>query len=237
MPFLFLFLLLIPLSLSAQPEESYVYANEFIYGFNKNSAGGRLGGVVLKKSKKIKERQFETCGLEIMNVKSDLEVRAQLSNGANVLFGKSNYLYAIRLQYGRDFVLFSKAAVQGAEVKACFAAGPSIGLVAPYYIKRQDENGELISEQYDASNPLHAIGNLSDHGDLLEGIGQSKIQLGLNLKAALNFEIGVSKRSLSGFETGFLADVYGKKIPLVPAGKNQFVFPTVFLTIFYGFRR
>ncbi|PGH41646.1 MAG: hypothetical protein CRN43_00590 [Candidatus Nephrothrix sp. EaCA] len=196
-----------------------------------------MGGFVFKKSKKIKERWFETYGLEIMNVKSNLEVRTQLSNGATILFGKSNYLYAIRLQYGRDIVLFSKAAVQGAEVKACFAAGPSIGVVAPYYIKRQDDNGYLISEQYDASNPQHAISSLADHGDLLEGIGQSKIQLGLNLKAALNFEIGVSKRSLSGFETGFLVDAYSKKIPLVPTGKNPSVFPTVFLTIFYGLRK
>lgn len=239
MPFLLLILFLFPLVsvTQAQPEESYTYTKEFLYGFNKNSASGRLGGFVFKKSKKIKDRQFETYGLELINVKSDLEVRTTLGTGATILFGKSNYLYAIRLQYGRDFILFSKAAVQGVEVKACFAAGPSIGIVAPYFIKWQDTNGYSVSEQYDASNSNHIYNNMTDHGDLLEGLGRSKIRPGINLKAALNFEMGISKRSLTGFEIGFLVDAYGKKIPLVPTGKNQSVFPTVFLTVFYGNRK
>jgi len=239
MPFLlFIFLLSSLASVAqAQPEESYTYTKEFLYGFNKNSAGGRLGGFVFKKSKRIKDNQLETYGLEIMNVKSDLEVRTGSNSGASFIFGKSNYLYAFRLQYGRDFILFSKAAVQGVEVKACFAAGPSIGIVAPYYIKWQDSNGYLVSEQYDASNPNHIFANIYNHGDFLDGFGKSKIQLGLNLKAALNFEMGVFRRSLTGFEVGFLVDAYGKRIPLVPSGKNPAVFPTVFLTVFYGNRK
>lgn len=240
MPFLLLMFFLLPLMSLAQtqPEESYTYTKEFLYGFNKNSAGGRLGGIVFKKSKLLREGQFETYGLEIMNVKSDLEVRTNSGAGSSFIFGKSNYLYAIRLQYGRDYILFSKAAMQGVEVKACFAAGPSIGIVAPYYIKRNDSGGnQFVSEQYDADNPNHAFNQIYSHGDFLEGIGQSKIQMGLNLKAALSFEMGVSKRSLTGFEVGFLADAYGKRIPLVPSGKNRAVFPTIFLTVFYGSRK
>ena len=49
---------------------------------------------------------------------------AKSLNEALKIFGKSNYLYAIRLQYGRDIILFKKAPQQGVEIKLVTAIGP-----------------------------------------------------------------------------------------------------------------
>jgi hypothetical protein len=225
---------------SAQTQDTYEYNSEFTWGINKNSAGGLIGGFTFKKARKRKDNILETFGLEIMNVKSPQEVRHSSGYTGNYfIFGKSNYLYTFRFQYGRDFILYTKAPQQGVEIKAVFAAGPSLGIVAPYYIERTVDNSFFTSvrEQYDPNNPNHSYNNILGTGNLFEGIGESKLQIGGNLKAALNFELGYLKNQVTGFEVGFLVDGYFNKINLMPTAENKSVFPTVFFTLFYGSRK
>ncbi len=224
----------------AQTQDSYDYTSEFTWGINKNSSGGLIGGFTFKKARKLNERMFETFGLEIMNVKHPQEVRkSSRSTGNFFIYGKSNYLYAFRFQYGRDLILFAKAPQQGVEIKAVLAVGPSIGIVAPYYIERSVDNSFFVTvkEQYDPNNPLHNFNNILGTGNLFQGLGESTLQLGFNAKAGLNFEIGTIKSSVSGFEVGFLLDTYFNKIVLMPTTTNYSVFPTVYFTLFYGSRK
>ncbi len=106
--------------LKAQTQDSYDYNSEFTWGINKNSYGGLIGGFALKKANKIGKKLFETFGLEIMNVKNPHEVRMQAASGNYFIYGKSNYLYALRLQYGRDLVLFTKGASARCRSKSGF---------------------------------------------------------------------------------------------------------------------
>lgn len=230
--------LLTPGILSAQSQDSYEYLSEFNWGINKNSSGGLIGGLIFKKARKRSENVLETFGLEIMNVKHPLESRRTSNSGNFFIFGKSHYLYSFRFQYGRDLILFEKAPQQGVEIKAVLAGGPSLGLVTPYYIERAlDGPFATINEPYDPKNPNHSFQRIVGPGGLIQGLGDAKIQPGLNLKAALNFEIGVMKSAVTGFEAGFLIDAYAKKVVMMPTASNQAIFPTVFLTLFYGYRR
>jgi hypothetical protein len=225
---------------AGQTQDSYEYNSEFTWGVNKNSSGGLIGGFVFKKARKLNDRLLETFGLEIMNVKHPLEVRkSSRATGNFFIYGKSNYLYALRLQYGRDLILFTKAPQQGVEIKAVTAIGPSIGIVAPYYIERSVDNSYFVTvrEQYDPANPNHNFNNILGTGNLFQGIGESQIQLGLNVKAGLNFELGTIKSQVTGFEVGFLLDAYANKIELMPTADNYKLFPTVYFSLFYGSRR
>lgn len=221
----------------AQTQDSYDYQSEFTWGINKNTSGGLIGGFVFKKARKLNDRVLETYGLEIMNLKHPLEQRRNSQSTGNFfIYGKSNYLYPVRLQYGRDLILFKKAPQQGVEIKAVFAAGPSIGVVAPYYVEKAADAGGMVTirKQYDPSiRPEEIYGP----GRLFEGLGESKIVPGLNVKAALNFELGTIKSQVTGFEAGFLIDAYSKKIELMPSAKNYSVFPILFFTLFYGGRK
>ncbi len=237
---LFLILSVVLMPACAQTQDSYEYNSEFTWGINKNSAGGLIGGFTFKKSRKLNDRMLETFGLEIMNVKHPQEKRhTSVYTGNFFIFGKSNYLYAVRFQYGRDLILFTKAPQQGVEIKAVFAAGPSLGIVAPYYIEKSIDGGGFsfnsIHEQYDPA--IHSYNDILGTGNLFEGIGDSKLQLGANLKAAINFELGFLKSQVTGFEVGVLVDSYFTKIPLMPTAENKSVFPTVFFTLFYGNRK
>jgi hypothetical protein len=219
-----------------QTQDSYEYQSEFVWGINKNTSGGLIGGFVFKKSRKLTERQLVTYGLEIMNVKHPQEVRRNSPYSGNFYsFGKSNYLYAFRFQYGRDIILFKKAPQQGVEIKAVFAAGPSLGIVAPYYVEWGSIDMRFtIREQYHPGIPEQ---NILGPGRLFEGLGESTLAFGGNFKAALNFELGTFKSQVTGFEAGFLLDAYVGEIEMVPAAKNYSAFPTLFITFFYGARK
>jgi hypothetical protein len=227
-------------AVTAQTQDSYEYNSEFTWGVNKNSMGGLVGGFVFKKGRKLADKTLETYGLEIMNVKLPQEVRkSSRSTGNFFIYGKSNYLYALRFQYGRDFILFKKAPQQGVEIKLVTSIGPSFGIVAPYYIERSVDNSLFVTvhEQYNPENPNHAFSNILGTGNLFEGLFQSKIQMGANLKAGFNFEMGTIKSQVTGFEAGFMLDSYIKKVIIMPTAPNKAIFPSVYFTLFYGNRK
>ena len=223
----------------AQKDEGLGYSSEFIWGLNKNTSSGLLGGFILKKSIAISDRTFKTFGLEIINVKHLREHRYSSRRTGNFfIWGKRNYLYTFRTQYGRDFIIFRKAPQQGVQVAVMFAGGPSIGLLAPYYIEfSQSQSNESQSEQYDPNNVNHHFQNILGTGSLFQGLGKSKIKIGANIKVGLNFEFGTFKSNVTGFEIGFLIDAYTDKINLIPKAENKAVIPTAFISLFYGSRR
>ena len=225
---------------AAQTQDSYDYNSEFTWGINKNSASGLIGGFVFKKARRLEEKMFETYGLEVINVKHPQEVRRSSNATGNFfIYGKSNYLYAFRFQYGRDFVLFQKAPQQGVEIKFVSAIGPTVGIVAPYYIERSVDNSlfSTVREQYDPNNPNHTSGNILGTGNLFEGLFESDIQMGANAKAGVNFELGTVKSQVTGFEVGFLIDAYLNEVVIMPTADNRSIFPTIYFTLFYGSRK
>lgn len=222
----------------SQTSDSYDYQSEFTWGINKNTSGGLIGGFTFRKARKLSDRVLETYGLELMNVKHPQEVRRSSGITGNFfIFGKSNYLYAVRPQYGRDFILFTKAPQQGVEIKAVFAAGPSLGIVAPYYVERRLAPDVFTQTSNEPYTPNIPFSDILGTGGILQGLAESRLQLGGNLKAALNFEMGTIKSQVAGFEVGFLVDAYFNKIELMPTAKNSSVFPTAFFTLFYGNRK
>jgi hypothetical protein len=228
-----------PLFISAQTKDSYDYNSEFTWGINKNTSGGLIGGIVFKKARKLNEKLLETYGLEIMNVKNPQEVKRYAQTGNPFIYGKSNYLYAIRLQYGRDLIIFKKAPQQGVEIKLITAVGPSIGIIAPYYVQTVADGGSggFVNTQNVPYTTDIPFGNILGTGNLFEGITDSSIALGVNAKVGFNFELGTSKSQVTGFEVGFLVDAYTHEIKMMPTTTNYAVFPTLYFTLFYGSRK
>lgn len=244
--FLFLAVVLFCFSgtLSAQDEE-YEYTREFIWGINKNTNGGLIGGVMVKYTQVLSPRLFQSFGLELANVKHPREIKfVNTLNGNAYIWGKQNYLYAIRPQYGREMILFKKAAQQGVQISFILAAGPTIGLVAPYYIEynRTDfsSQGPLVTRTVvEPFNPtVHREQNrIMGTGGILQGIGESDVEIGAHIKASATFEFGAFKNNVSGFEAGFMLEAFPDEIILIPTAENRSLFTSAFITILFGVRR
>jgi hypothetical protein len=232
----FFFLLTLPVLAQREDTGNYEYDREYLLGVNKNTNGGMVGGLALKVGTRLDDSQFAFFGLELANVKHPKEVRYTTVTGNNYIFGKSNHLYAIRPHYGREVILFKKAPNQGVQVSALAAVGPSIGLVAPYFIEYAINRVETVVEQYDPAVHQSRF-NILGTGRLLEGIGQSELAIGGMAKAALYFEFGVFKSNATGLEVGYQVEGFQKKIPLILREQNRQFFQSAYFTLFFGFRK
>ena len=235
-----LLILLLPGAIQAQlfDGQEYEYTSEWIWGINKNTNGGLIGGFMLRYSRSLGNDWYETYGIELSNVKHPSEVRFIGQTGAGFTFGKSNHLYAIRLQYGRERLLFRKANQQGVQISAMAAGGPTIGLEAPYYLSIGD--GRYTQYQVDNStnpptppNPQQFLGP----GRLFQGLGESSVVPGLNTKASILFEFGTYRSNVAGVEVGAMVEAFTREIIIVPTQPNKSVYSSVFFTLFWGSRK
>ena len=218
--------------LFSQNLEYFDSEKEAQWGISKNSWGGLIGGGVLKFSNKVSNSLYRTIGFELVNIKHPKENKdsSPLGYGRTFIWGKKNYFFSFRAQYGREVILFSKKDQQGIRINAQLAVGPSIGILMPYYIK-YSRNNRMEIENFNSAT--QTFNNVMGSASFFEGINELKIRPGLNLKAALNFEFG-TKKSSKAIEIGFLADAYPKKIVIMPTADNYSVYPTAFITLLYG---
>jgi len=212
-------------------DNDYDYTSELIWGINKNSSSGLIGGFIFRFSRSVKPNHYRTIGFELVNIKHPAESRVVSGTGNYFIVGKTNHLFAIRGQYGRDIVVFKKAPQQGAQITLTGSVGPSIGLEAPYFI----EYNQLTREPYDPA--IHRIENITGSGFIFQGLFQSKVVLGLNIRAGVSFEFGTFKSNVTGFEIGMLLDAYARKINMIPEADNYALWPMVYITLFYGSRK
>ena len=213
-------------------EEDEGYTKEFIWGVSKKTNSGLIGGLVMKWSKSIGNDFYRTIGFEIMNVKHPKEQRyISPSTGTAFIFGKENFLYAIRGQYGIEKVMYKKAPQQGVQIHFAAAAGPTMGIVAPYIVVSSGE-----SEKYDPT--VHTSPSaIQGSGRLFEGLCFGHIVPGANAKASTIFEFGTFRKSVAGVEIGVMAEAYAQTIILVPTQRNRAVFTSAFFTLFWGSRK
>lgn len=235
----FLLICLLPAITWAQDseDEDEGYQTEFLYGVNFNTNGGLFGGIVFRYSTVIDDKMKQTFGLEIVNVKHPKEIRTQSSaNGSNFVFGKSNYLFVIRPQYGRELLLFRRAPEEGVRISFIAAAGPSLGIIKPYYVLVQPNSADPYIAQYSPADPNQSQQTIIGATKLTRFDG-TQLGVGFNVKAGLSFEIGGFRTSATGFEVGGMFEAFTKKIIIIPLAENRSTFASVYLNIFFKSKR
>ena len=211
-------------------EQQVDYTKEVTWGINKNTNGGLIGGVILKMGISKGNNVFQTYAVELSNVKHPKELSYR--QASSFVWGKQNFLYAIRMQYGREKLLFRKAPQQGVQISFGGAAGPSVGIIAPYYVQVETQNNY---EQFDPE--VHNFGDILGSGRLFQGLGESSLAIGANAKSYLNFEFGTFKNNVAGLEIGAMLEAYTKEIIIMPTQDNRAIFTSAYFTLFWGNRK
>jgi len=207
------------------------------FGLSTNTNSGILGGIVARKEilidNKAFHKQFHYLNFEIVSVNHNRETTTTVGGtGSGYVYGKQNYLFAIRPQYGREINLFRKSSEGGLNVNGIIAGGPTIGLLKPYYVQVFYGRGTVRDEIFDPKK--HTPNNIAGSGGFLEGLGESTVVPGINLKAALNFELDAFRQSNISLEIGFLAEAYTKKVNIMALSENKNLFTSGYVTIFFG---
>jgi len=234
---------------NSDPEDDN-YQRTTTFGVTTNTNSGILGGVSFRQSKQLSDDLFglpqaRYLSIEAVNVKHPKELSTSSGYASGrYIEGKENYLFAVRGQYGREVKLFQRSGDEGIAVNGIVAAGPTLGIIKPYYVNVQEGNRQVSVPASSLYQP-GATGAPVGPGGFFQGFGSSQFTVGLNAKAALSFELSTFRNNTTGVEIGFLAEVFPNKIVIIPDlspganrtdGNRQF-FTSGYITLFFGSRK
>ncbi|GAB2773020.1 hypothetical protein HNQ93_000849 [Hymenobacter luteus] len=223
------------------------YRKEFTYGINFNTRGGLIGGASVRSTRVLSQDWARFWSVEAVEIKHPKEQKLGTGYGGSFVYGKSNYFFALRPSVGLQRVIFRKAPDSGVQVNVLAGAGPSIGLLMPYYISYDYSNGrpttaDIINEQYDPEIHRDPLDLVVDRAPLFSGAGQTKPIIGAHLRGALSFEYGRYRDAVAGVEVGFLLEAYAKDPAIIRVAQvpdkdlNDQFLPSVYLTLYLGTR-
>jgi hypothetical protein len=234
------------------PSDEQSYHKEFIFGVNFNNQGGLIGGAMVRSSRVLDDRLLRFWSIEGVMLKNAKEQRLSTNAGGTYIDQKTNYAFVLRPSFGLQRILFRKAADAGVQVNGLVSAGPSIGLLMPYYITYDRtfpitrtynlSTDDIVNEQFDPIKHTDPYAIL-DHAPLFSGISETKVVPGFHLRGGLSFEYGRYRDSVTGLEVGFLVEGFTQRMVILSPGLlsdkdalNHKFFPSVYLTLYFGHR-
>ncbi len=235
---------------SSADSEDENYQTITTFGITTNTNAGLIGGFAFRQSKRLAGTlfgmpQYRYLSLEVVNVKHPKETPVN-STASRYIDGKENYLFVVRPQYGRELKLFQRSGDEGISVSGILAGGPSLGIIKPYYLEVTYGNNTRQVPASQVNGSLTPTGEVvSGKGNFFQGLGESKITVGLNIKAAVSFELSAFRTNTTGVEIGFLTEVFPNRIVIIPntasggnrADGNRNFFTSAYITLFFGSKK
>jgi hypothetical protein len=231
-------------SSSTAPKKTSEDYKMLAYGATTNTNSGLLGGFVVRHSSAVGSKKgyplHRYIAIEAVNIKHPKEKSEQTSIANRFIYGKINYLFSVRPQYGREIVYFKKNGEDGIGISLIVAGGPSIGIQKPYYIKYdRTGRGQIDIVQFDPNihKELSRIqGSAGIWQDFFKGMA---INPGVHVKIAANIDMNTFGNSLTGFEIGLTAEAFSKKPEIMSnqLSQNAQFYTAGFLTVYFGNRK
>ena len=168
----------------------------------------------------------------------DHKVAAAGFNGYNfnsVVVGKLNNFYQFKVSMGQQHLIGGKGNKNGVAVTALYTGGLSLGILKPYMVNVQDQNGNQFKSKYP---------DIIDSGYIELGaagftVGWNNVTFkpGLNAKTALRFDYGRFNESITAIEVGLSGEYYLGKVPLLFLVPQRNFFFNAYLAIMFGKRK
>ena len=161
-------------------------------------------------------------------------------------FAKQNQLYALRLTFGNRKYLSEKARQKGVAVGYSYEAGPSLGILKPYYVEYRVGDGLMntvdITYQGEENDRFLDQGRIFGASTWSTGLDEISLRPGIHAKAAAHFGFGAYDETAKYLEAGLMADFFLGNTDLLvedeltPGVTNPPVFLALFLKVGFGKR-
>ena len=167
------------------------------------------------------------------------------------IFGKQNNLLVLRAGIGEKRYLSEKAKRKGLAVGLSYEAGPSLGLLKPYYLElvRSSESGPfddftIRSEKFTQENAstFLDISRIYGSSGFSKGLGEISALPGLHGRFAVHFDWGAFDEFVKAIEAGVMVDAYFQRVPLmaesnlVETPENKSIFINLYINLQLGKR-
>lgn len=154
---------------------------------------------------------------------SDFQTAAAGKVSRAFIFGKQNSFFVLRGGVGEKRYFSEKAKHKGLAIGISYEAGPSLGLLKPYYLELYrtldpgSPNYFIRSERYSEENAADFtnLGLIYGSSGFSKGLDELKIMPGGHAKMALHFDWGAFDEFVKAMEAGVMVDFYFKKVPIM----------------------
>jgi len=243
--FFLLLLVTMAFQVTAQIERTFASEQtpdrEFVIQMSPHTSGMALGvhyGF-------IKNNLTHAIHFELTSLKHPREIRQRGGIGSSFgnasrsyIYGKRHQFYGIHAGYSGKIYFSKKAVHQGVAIGLTYAAGPSLGVIKPYYLNL-NINGEVSPQAYmeEYHTQFLAVSEISGAAGFKYGFDELDLVVGGFAKLGLNFDWGKPDHQwLKAIEAGIMLDVYTKEIPIMLTEDNQAIFPTLYAAFQIGKR-
>ena len=178
--------------------------------------------------------QFE---LNEKKIHKDHKVAAAY-NGYNfnsVVVGKLNNFYEFKASIGQQHLIGGKGNKNGVAVTALYSGGLTLGILKPYFVDVQDQQGNTFQSKYPT---------IIDSGYLELGasgftVGWNDITVkpGVNGKVAMRFDYGRLNTTITAIEAGVTAEYFFSSIPMLYLVPYKQFFFNAYVSIMFGRRK
>lgn len=181
--------------------------------------------------------------IDLVNIRHPKEVKIfnQLDNSARgYVYGKLNNLYALRMGYARDQILFDKTDQGTVAISLVTNGGLSLGILKPVYLEivKPVNNGQFIlsTERYDPT--VHEYGVIYGQANFFKGFDNLSAMPGLYGKLGLSFDYNLIDEKTTTLEVGVVFDYFIREVPIMaqldPTIQNSSLFTQFYLTVNFG---
>jgi hypothetical protein len=225
----------------AQEESALDDSKYFGYGVTTNTHSGLLGGFVFRSSTPVSQRNnlpvHRYLAVELVNIKHPKEYQNPAIVGSKFIYGKTNYLFVVRPEYGREWYFFKKNGDSSIGLSGILAVGPSLGIEKPYYIKYGRITGEQdITTQFDPD--IHTdISQIKGAASIWQGfLNNANFNPGFHIKAATSIDMSTFGDNITGFELGTTLEFFTSRPEIISSklSSNPKAYASAYLTLYFG---
>ncbi len=163
--------------------------------------------------------------------------------GSNYVYGKQNSFLYLKAGIGQKYYLSEKAKRRGVALGLSYEAGPTLGILKPYYldvsVQRDGSIGSTIQElRYSESNADEFLDRsaIFGHSGFFRGLDEPSFVIGGHAKAAVHLAPGAYTGFVRALEVGVVVDAFTRRVPIMIIENNRFIFVNVYLSVHLGKR-
>ncbi len=211
------------------------YRNERTFGFQINTNGWGLGYRYGDRINYFEKRIYEV-DLSLIKHEKEIKSASTYISSESFVFGKLNYVFDLRLGYGKQNELFSKRDPGSIAVRYFYSIGPSVAILKPIYYEIlypvSDSLYGVTQEKFNAD--IHTSGDIKGKASFFDGIDEIKFVPGVYFKLGFNFEFSQDETLIHSLEAGIMLQAYLDQLEIMAVEDNQQFYFTLFASYKFG---
>lgn len=223
--------------LSKQEEEGeLVFNKQSVFGVKLVTDGYGLSYEFGKYQTNKKSLLFQ---IEFNEKRHPKEKKLSLFDGigfSNVIFGKTNNFYQLKLGVAQQLRIGGKGNKNGVAVSGIVGGGFSAGLEKPYLVN-VTVNGQEFRTTFPTIIDSGYTDKINGSAGVFRGWSSVKFNPGAHAKLAMRFDYGRFNETVTAIEAGVMAEYYSKKVSQLAYVKEKQFFLTGYISILLGRRK